>query len=81
MGSRLDANTTPETSIFRNEINTLTDFRGGVEVARDFAAMGFDSGHGLPVTDRRDLRRQKEPTRWKSGPLIPIDIGAWSQMP
>jgi hypothetical protein len=29
---------TPSSSIFRNEINTLGDFRGRVKVARDFAA-------------------------------------------
>ena len=30
-------NTTPETPVFRYEINALADFRGGVEVALHFA--------------------------------------------
>ena len=32
---------TPSIPIFRNEINALEDFRGGVKVARDFAPMGW----------------------------------------
>jgi hypothetical protein len=37
VGSRLDAKDDFPIPIFRNEINALGDFRGGVKVARDFA--------------------------------------------
>lgn len=33
---------TPLIPIFRNEINALGDFRGGVKVARDFADFTID---------------------------------------
>src|SRR5664280_33164 len=36
VGSRLDAKDDFPIPIFRNEINALGDFRGGVKVARDF---------------------------------------------
>ena len=33
---------TPSIPIFRNEINALEDFRGGLKVARDFAEMELE---------------------------------------
>ena len=49
---------TPSIPIFRNEINALEDFRGGVKVARDFAVEESgvkktsaisDAGHSFSV--------------------------------
>ena len=39
---------TPSIPIFRNEINALEDFRGGVKVARDFAPYSQPT-HKIPL--------------------------------
>ena len=45
---------TPSIPIFRNEINALEDFRGGVKVARDFADWDVNLWQHLIITGRDD---------------------------
>jgi len=52
VGSRLDAKDDFPIPIFRNEINALGDFRGGVTVARDFALSDTLPFHFSPLANQ-----------------------------
>ena len=43
---------TPSIPIFRNKINALEDFRGGVKVARDFAAYSLIQRNCITLAGR-----------------------------